>query len=79
MNAVGAETRLGRLARLLAILSLACFWLLPFSPIIAIKAVSMTNGASGWPRHLAVTGAFLCIAYTTIMALFVIGLYLQIN
>ena len=68
-----------RVAKLLAILSVACFWLLPFSPMIAIGAVSMTKGASGWSRNLAVTGATLCIAYTLIMALLIVRLALQLS
>ena len=66
----------GRAAKLLAILSVAGFWLLPFSPMVAIGAVSMTKGASGWTRHLAVTGAALCIAYTVVMSLLVARLIL---
>jgi hypothetical protein len=59
----------GRVAKWLAVLSVACFWLLPFSPAVAIGAVSTTRGAAGWPRRLAVAGAVLCIAYTMLMAL----------
>jgi len=66
------------LAKLLAVLSVACFWLLPYSPVVAIGAVSMTEGASGWSRRLAVTGAILCIAHTIVMALLILRLYLQI-
>ena len=79
MNTVVAGAMPGRMAKLLAILSLVCFWLLPFSPIVAIGAVSMTKGASGWSRYLAVTGAALCIGYTVVMALLTLGLYLQIR
>ncbi|WP_422931774.1 hypothetical protein [Singulisphaera sp. PoT] len=53
-----------RMAKALAILSVACFWVLPFSPMVSIGAVSLTKGASGWSRKLAVTGAALCVAYT---------------
>ncbi len=70
MNTIAGAVR-RRMAKLLAILSVACFWLLPFSPMIAIGAVSMTKGASGWSRKLAVTGATLCIAYTVLMALLI--------
>lgn len=66
-----------RIAKLLAILSVACFWLLPFSPMIAIGAVSMTRGATGWSRILALTGATLCIVYTLVMALLIVRLALQ--
>jgi len=64
----------GRMAKLLAVMSVACFWLLPISPMIAIGAVSMTNGASGRFRKFAVTGAVLCIAYTIVMAFFIVRL-----
>jgi len=79
MNTVVAKAVPGRMAKVLAVLSVACFWLLPLSPIVAIGAVSMTKGASGWSRNLAVTGAALCIAYTVVMALFIVRLYLQIS
>jgi ABC-type sulfate transport system permease subunit len=79
MHAVVANAKPGRLAKLLAILSVACFWLLPFSPMVAIGAVSITRGTSGWSRNLAVTGAVLCIAYTLVMALVVVRLTLQIS
>jgi hypothetical protein len=78
MSTPVTEATPGRITKLLAILSLACFWVLPFSPLVAIGAVSMTKGASGWWRNLAVTGAVLCTAYTVVMALLVLGLYLQI-
>ena len=79
MNAIVGEALPGRMAKLLAVLSLACFWILPLSPIIAISAVSLTSQASDWPRNFAVTGAVQCIAYTVIMALIVVRLYLQIR
>ncbi len=75
-NIAGAVRR--RMAKLLAILSVALFWLLPLSPMIAIGAVSMTKGASGWSRKLAVTGATLCIAYTVLMALLIARLTVQV-
>jgi hypothetical protein len=79
MNTVVANATPGRLAKLLAILSLACFWLLPLSPMVAIGAVSITRGTSGWSRKLAAAGAVLCIAYTVVMALVVVRLTLQIR
>ena len=69
----------GPTAKLLAILSVACFWLLPLSPLVAIGAVSMTEGASGWPRKLAVTGAVLCVGYAAVMALVFVRLALQVS
>ena len=72
------KTAPGWIARLFAILSVACFWFVPCSPIIAIAAVSTTNGSSGWPRKLAVTGAVLCTLYTLLLAaLFVWLLFLM--
>ena len=79
MNTVVAPAAPGRMAKLLAVLCVACFWLLPLSPMVAIGAVSMTKGASGWPRNLAVTGAVLCVAYTAVTARLVVRLYLQIR
>ena len=53
MSTVVAKAVPGRIAKLLAILSVACFWLIPLSPVVAIGAVSMTEGASGWSRKLS--------------------------
>lgn len=58
------KTEPGWIAKLLAVLSVACFWLVPCSPILAIAAVSTTKESSGWPRKLAVTGAVLCTSWT---------------
>jgi hypothetical protein len=67
-----------RSARLLAVLSVACFWLLPLSPFVAIGAVSMTAGASDWSRKAAVAGAALCSAYTIALALLIVAIYLRL-
>lgn len=58
----------GWIAKLLAILSVACFWVVPCSPILAIAAVSTTKGSAGWPRKLAVAGAVLCTVWTLTIA-----------
>jgi hypothetical protein len=79
MNDVVNGTVPGLLAKLLAILSVGFFWLLPFSPLVALGAVSMTRGATGWSRNLAVTGAVLCAAYTVLLALVVAHLALRIG
>ncbi len=79
MNAVIAEPVPGRWAKALALASLVFFWVLPFSPILAIGAVSLTRGASGWSRRVAVLGAGLCASYTIVLAVFVIGLALQLR
>jgi hypothetical protein len=62
------KTTPGWIATLLAILSVACFWIMPCSPILAIAAVSTTKGSSGWPRRLALTGAVLCTLWTLLAA-----------
>jgi hypothetical protein len=69
MNTVVARSLPGRFAKLLAVLSVACFWFLPLSPMVAIGAVSMAKGVSDWSRKFAVTGAILCIVHTIVMAL----------
>jgi len=69
MNAEVTARKPGRIARLLAVASVAGFWLLPFSPLVAIGAVSMTAETTGSSRRLALAGAALCIAHTTAMAL----------
>jgi hypothetical protein len=51
-------------AKLLAILSVAFFWILPSSPPMAIAALLATKHSTGWPRRLAVIGAVLSIAFT---------------
>ena len=79
MNTIIAKEQPGRTATLLAVLSVAFFWLLPFSPMVAIGAVSMTEGASGWSRNLAVTGAVLCSAYTVLMGFLIVLISLRIS
>ena len=49
-------------ARLLACLSVAIFWLLPFSPLVAIAALKSTRDSTGWPRTMATAGAWLSVA-----------------
>ena len=61
-------------AKLLAVLSVALFWLLPWSPLIAIAAVSATRQSCGWERRTARTGAVPSIALT----LLVVGLSLRL-
>jgi len=68
----------GRLAKFLAVLSVACFWLLPWSPLVAIGAVKLTKGVAGWPRRVALTGAYLSVAWTLILAVGVISLALRL-
>ncbi len=54
-------------AKFLAVLSVAGFWLLPWSPLVAIGAVRRTEGTAGWPRRVAVAGAGLCTAWTLVL------------
>lgn len=68
------NTSPGWIAKQLAILTVACFWVVPCSPILAIAAVSTTKGASGWPRKLAVTGAVLCTVCTLMVAAMLVWL-----
>lgn len=68
----------GWTAQALAVLSVAGFWVLPFSPIVAIGAVKLTDGTEGWARGAAVTGAVLCIGYTTALSVLIARLYLSI-
>ena len=79
MNTAVASEIPGRAARLLAILSVACFWLLPYSPVVALGALSTTQGASGRSRRLAVCGAVLCAVYTVVMAVSFVRFYLQVR
>lgn len=67
------------MAKLLAVLSIAFFWLLPFSPFVAIGAVSMTSKHTGWVRRLAMTGALMCIAHTLVLALVVTRLVIRVG
>lgn len=69
MSAEFGGGRSGRVARAAAVASVVGFWVLPFSPLVAIGAVATTRGASDWSRRAALTGAALCIAYTAVMAL----------
>ena len=68
MNADLNANSPGCVTRSLAILSVATFWMLPFSPFIAMAAVSRTNSTTGWPRTMAVAATFLCAVYTVVMA-----------
>jgi hypothetical protein len=60
-------------------LSVAGFWVLPVSPVVAIGAVKLTEGTAGWARKTAVAGALLCVGYTTVLAIVIARLYLQVR
>jgi hypothetical protein len=72
MNAIRIRTAPGWGIKLLAILSATFFWLLPYSPLIAIAAVLATNQSQGWPRKLAVAGAILSAALTIALSAIVL-------
>lgn len=57
----------GRRGRWLSLLSVAGFWVLPLSPLLAIAALSSTRGAPGWPARTARAGAWLTAAWTAVM------------
>ncbi len=59
----------GWIAKLLAILSVTFFWVLPWSAMIAIAALLGTNDSIGWPRKMAVAGAILSTALTIAMTI----------
>ena len=69
MDTTVGTVRPGFVAKVLAVVSLGVFWLLPFSPWVSIAAVWTTRKSSGWARRVAVTGAVLCIAWTSALAL----------
>ena len=62
----------GIVGRLLAVVSLATFWLVPFSPLVAIAAVTATRQSSGWPQTLARLGAILCTVWIALLAVLVL-------
>ena len=68
MNTNASTIVTSPLGKLLAVLSVLTFWVIPFSPLLAIAAVSKTRGSTGWPRTLAVSGAVLCTFFTLLGA-----------
>ena len=68
----------GRVARLLAILSVAGFAVLPLSPFVSISAVKATAGSTGWPRRVAILGAGLCVAYTALLSVIMVRMAWQV-
>ena len=79
METMVAGARPGRLAQVLAVLSVACCWILPFSPLVAIGAVSLTKGSTGWPRRAALTGAALSSSFTLLLAVTMTCLVWQLH
>jgi Na+/H+-dicarboxylate symporter len=68
MNAESIARPAGMVGKVFAVICMAIFWLLPFSPFVAIAAVATTCDTAGWPRALAKTGAMLCTLWTVIAA-----------
>lgn len=61
----------------LPLVSMATFWLLPYSPFIAIAAVSKTKNSIGLPRKLAVASAVLCTGYTIALLISIAAIVLR--
>jgi len=78
MNSEPTTTTVTVRQKVLAILSVVCFWLLPVSPFLAMAAVSGTERSSGWPRKLAVGGAILCAVYTLLLGSWILFVYLRL-
>ena len=78
MSSESPVVQAGFVTKLLAIGSLATFWLLPFAPFVALAAVVRTRHLAGWPRKLSVTAAVLCSAYTLAVALLFYGVTIYI-
>ena len=68
MNTESVSAPAGIVGKLLAVVCMAGFWVLPFSPLVAIGAVVATRRSAGWPGTLAKTGAILSIACTGMAA-----------
>jgi|GEM_PF-3231057 hypothetical protein len=73
-----ATTTVTARQKVLAILSVVCFWLLPVSPFLAMTAVSGTERTTGWPRNFAVSGAILCTVYTLLLGSWILFVYLRL-
>lgn len=74
MDSESTVVRPGAGTKALAIVSVASFWALPLSPFLSMAALVRTKQSTGWPRRLAVTSAWLCTAYTLILAIWICGL-----
>lgn len=68
MNAESISEPNAVVGKLLAVLSVATFWLVPFSPFVAIAAVLTTRKSPGWQRSLSRTGAILSVVCTVMFA-----------
>ena len=72
MNALSVRAVPDWIGKSLAILSVAFFWVLPWSPLLAIAALFATSQSPGWPRRVAITGAVLSAAITIASAIMIV-------
>jgi predicted lysophospholipase L1 biosynthesis ABC-type transport system permease subunit len=63
MNPESTVVHPGLVAKAVAVISATTFWLLPFSPFVAVAALMLTEHSVGWPRRLSVAAALLCSVY----------------
>lgn len=68
MNAESTSVRQSTITNALAILSVATFWAIPFSPFVAMAALHRTKSTIGWARRLSISAAILCSVYTLALA-----------
>ena len=78
MNPELTVVRQGSAAKALAILCIATFWAIPFSPFVTIAALKRTKSSTGWARRLSVTAAILCSVYTVAIAVWVFCLTIYV-
>ena len=71
MNAISVTTVPAWVGKVLAILSVAFAWVLPWSPLLAIAALKTTTQLPGW-RKLAVAGAILSAAISIAAGLLIL-------
>lgn len=78
MTSAATLIRSGFVTKALAVCSLASFWMIPFSPFIALAAVVHTKHTVGWPRKFAVAATVLCSVFTIAIAgmLFFVTIYI---
>jgi hypothetical protein len=68
MNKASIAAPVGIAGKFLAVLCVVVFWVLPFSPFVAIAGLATTRHAVGWPRTIAKTGAILTVLWGTMFA-----------
>ncbi len=78
MNRESTVFHPGVVTKALAVCSIATFWMLPFSPFVAIAALIRTKHTEGWPRRFSVAAALLCSVFTVAYAsmLFFVTIYI---